>query len=167
LQGDFSIQEIEFYLRDTIFTQVQGITGTYSSLPDIGITTGNSFDSKATAHLELNTDTFQAALRSNRANVQAIFNNSGKTGVADQLFDYLDGITRTTGFLNDRSKSNGSIDQRIQDLNDQIARMEERVTMKEDRLRKQFAQLEQLSASFQSQNTVIQSLGSNSIFSQL
>jgi flagellar hook-associated protein 2 len=161
LAGDGSIQGIENYLRDTAFSQVTGISGTYTSLIDLGITTGSAFDASAVSHLELNEDTFREALRKDRVNVQAVFNNSGKNGVGDLLFGYLDETTRTTGFLNGRAKANGGIDQQIQAVNDNIARMEDRVSMKEERLRKQFAQLEQLSASMQSSNTALSSLSSS------
>lgn len=158
MAGDSTMQGIEFYLRDTVFAQVTGISGSYTNMIDLGITTGSSFDASAVSHLELNEDTFRKALREDRANVKAVFNNSAKNGVGDLLFNYLDEATRTTGFLNDRAKANGGIDQQIRAVNDQIARMEERVTMKETRLRKQFARLEQLTASMQSSNTAISSL---------
>jgi len=159
LAGDGTIQSLENYLWQTIFSSVSGLSGDFSNLVEIGITTGDAFDSGEISHLELDEDAFREALRDDRTNVAALFNNADETGIADQLFDYLDQATRTTGYLNARSKSNGTIDQQIQGLNDQIDRLEDRLVLKENRLRQQFNQLEQLTASYQSQSTIISSMG--------
>lgn len=158
LGSDASISQIEMYLRSEVFNTVSGITGDFSTLIEIGITTGDSFDSTESAHLELDEDVFREALRDDRSNVSSLFHNTGDTGVADKLFDYLDGITRTTGFLNNRSKANGSIDRQIKSLNDQIDRVEQRVALREERLRKQFAQLEVLASGYQADSSVLSGL---------
>lgn len=161
LYADASIQNIEMSLRQMVFGQVSGISEDYSSLIDLGISTGDTFDSEAVAHLELDADTLLEALRDDRASVRRIFSNSDETGIADQLFSYLDEATRVTGFLNARSKSNGTIDQQIKLLNDRMDQLEDRVSQKEARLKKQFAQLEQLSSTFQSQGYTISGLSSS------
>ncbi len=158
LAGDASIRSIESYLRTNIFAQVPGLSGDYGNLVEIGITTGDDFNASAGATLELDSDIFLEALLSDRNNVSDLFSNSDGTGVADLLFDFLDEATRATGFLNNRAKSNGSIDIQIQSLNDQIDRVEERVAQKEKRLRRQFAQLEVTSSNLQSQNSALSGL---------
>lgn len=160
LAGDSTFQQIESFLRQNIFSQVTGISGTLQSLVDIGISTGNDFDSSRVSPLELDEDKFREALRTNRANVRDLFSNSGETGIADLMFDYLDEATSTTGYLNERVKSNGSIDQQIQDINDRIARMEDRIESKERRLRMQFAQLERMASQFQAQGNSLAGIAS-------
>jgi flagellar hook-associated protein 2 len=159
LAGDGTIRAIENTLRSTVFNLVEGL-GNCKSLPEIGITTGDSFDAEASAHLQLDEDTFREALRDDRVNVEALFSNANNTGIADQLFNYLDEATKATGFLNARVKSNGSIDTQISQLNDQIARLEDRVSQKETLLRKQFSQLEQMAAVYQQQGIALNSLSS-------
>ena len=161
LAGDSSFRQIEDFLRGNIFNQVSGISGSFSSLVDIGIDTGSSFDSGVVSPLQINEDKFREALRTNRANVRDLFANSGKTGIADTFFSYLDEATSTTGYLNERIKSNGSIDQQIKDLNDSIARMEDRLTQKEKRLRAQFTQLETMAAQFQQQGASLSGIQSS------
>lgn len=161
LRGDSGIQTVEMFIRDAVFSQVSGISGEYASLIVIGINTGDTFDSEAVSHLQLDEDEFREALRDDRKNVIDLFSNTGKTGVADKLFDYLDEITRVTGFLNDRSKSNGTIDQQIRLTNDRIDQLENRVAQKEERLRKQFTQLEQLSSQYQSQSSALSRISSS------
>jgi len=160
LENDGTIEAIQMYAREVMFGQVTGISGSFISLMDIGISTGSTFDSTAEPKLELDVEDFKAALLDNRGNVKDLFSNTGGTGVADELFAYLEDITNFSGFLNSRSKSNGSIDVQIRNINDQIDRLEERVASKEERLRKQFSRLEQMSMTYQTQGASISSLGS-------
>lgn len=159
LAGDSSIRTVENYLRTNIFAQVGGLSGEYSNFVEIGITTGEDFNASEGALLELDTDAFLEALRDDPTNIANLFSNDGGTGVADQLFDYLDEVTKATGFLNNRSKASGTIDVQIQSLNDQIDRIEDRVAQKEERLRNQFAQLEVISSNLQAQNSALAALG--------
>lgn len=151
LAGDSSFRQIEDFLRGNIFNQITGISGSFGSFVDIGIDTGHSFDSGVVSPLQLDEDKFRESLRTNRANVRDLFANSSKTGIADTFFGFLDEATSTTGYLNQRVKSNGSIDLQIQDLNDSIARMEDRLVDKERRLRAQFTRLETMASQFQQQ----------------
>lgn len=160
LKNDGSIQAIAMSIREALYTQVAGVSGDYESILDIGISTGSSFDASGVQHLELDDAKFREALRADRLNVRDLFANSGETGVADAMYTYLDTITRSTGFLNDRAKSNGSIDEQIRGIQDQMDRMEERLAQKEERLRKQFSNLEQMSSGFQQQSSALSVLGS-------
>ena len=158
LHGDSGISAIESYLRNNVFSQVTGLSTSFSSVLNIGISTGDDFDASASAHLELDEEAFREALRDDRQGVQNLFANDDETGVADVLFAYLEDTTKVTGFLNVRAKSNGTIDQQIQSINDRIERMEQRLTVREDRLRRQFTNLETMSSSFQSQASALSAL---------
>lgn len=160
LENDGTLRIIEDFLRSTIFSVVAGITGDYNSLVDVGITTGDAFDSSSLSQLELDEDTFRAALRDDRTNVADLFSNTGNTGIGDLLEDYLDDATSTTGFLNERIKTNGTIDQQIEAINNRIDRLEDIVAQREARLRVQFSQLEQLISGFQSQGAFLMGLSS-------
>jgi len=158
LSGDGGLRIIQTTLRMDIFSRVEGL-GDFESLISIGITTGDSFDSTGVSHIELDEEVFREALRDDRTNVRDLFSNSSDTGIADKLFDYLDEITKTTGFLNARAKANGSIDSQIRSVNDQIDRLEDRVTRKELYLRRQFTQLEMITARLQQQGSALGSFG--------
>ncbi|GMV93549.1 MAG: hypothetical protein AMXMBFR82_33270 [Candidatus Hydrogenedentota bacterium] len=159
LENDSSIRFIEDFLRGNVFSTVPGISGTFKTLTQVGISTGDSFDSSSLSELQIDEDAFREALRTNRGNVEDLFSNSGKTGIADRFFEYLDEATSTQGFLNERVRSNGIFDQQIRSLNDQIDRLEDRVAQKEQRLRLQFSKLEQLSATYQSQGAALSAIG--------
>ena len=159
LHGDGTIQQVEWTLRGTIFSAVSGISGDYNNLTELGITTGDTFDVNTTSHLTLDENTLREALRTNRTDVASVFHNNGGTGIADQLFTYLDSATQMSGFLNERARANGTIDDQIKALNDQISTLQTRVTAKETRLKQQFSQLEQYAATMQSQGATISNLG--------
>ncbi len=158
MEGDWSIYSILNTMWQDIFDQVQGF-GDYESLFDIGLSTGDEFNSTAVAHLELDEEEFRSALRESAGNVEKIFANSDETGVVDTLFEYMDEITGYSGFINARAKSNGTIDKQISDMNDQMERLEDRITNKETILRNKFLNLEKLSAVYQQQAAALSALG--------
>lgn len=158
LRSDSTLRQIENFLFGNIFGQVTGISGDFTTLLDIGISTGEEFDSTATPTLQLDEEAFRAALREDAGNVEALFANDAENGIADVFFGYLDEITGFSGFLNQRARANGALDQQIQGLNDQIDRLEERLVQKEERLRRQFLRMEQMLAQFQNQGTALSSL---------
>jgi flagellar hook-associated protein 2 len=160
LRGDGGIRSIETFLVGTMFSQVSGLSGDFQSMIDIGISSGEDFNSELPLNITLDEEKFRAALKSDRSGVVSIFANDAENGIADQLFTFLDEATKSTGFLNERVRANGTIDQQIQSSNDQIARLEERLTQRENRLRRQFTSLEQISAGYQSQAAALSRLGS-------
>ncbi len=158
LKNDSSIRSIESFLRTNVFNRVTGLPGTIESLLDVGISTGNLFNADAVFQIQLNETKLRAEIVGNRAGVESLFVNGSKTGVIDRMFDFVDGATATTGYLNERAKAGGSIDSQIQRQNDRIAALERSVALRQARLRAQFTQLETLLASLQSQSASLGSL---------
>lgn len=159
LAGDGSIRNIESFLRQNIFNQIPGVGSSFSSLVEIGITTGSDFNAESSANLALDEDKFREALRDDRLNVRRLFANDAENGIADLFFTYLDGVTAANGFLNERGRASGLIDQQIRAINDNIARIDDRLAVREARLRRQFTRLEQLSADLQNQNNALARIG--------
>ncbi|MFP6584664.1 MAG: flagellar filament capping protein FliD [Candidatus Hydrogenedentota bacterium] len=159
LSGDGSIRSIKNFLTSTIFDRVPGLSGGLESLLEIGISTGENFSASAVFQLEIDETKLSAAIGKNVTNIEEIFSNDAETGIADKLFAYLDEISSTGGFLNDRARSNGTIDSQIRSLNERIEAMERRLELKEARLRSRFVAMEQLVATFQSQAGSLLSLG--------
>jgi flagellar hook-associated protein 2 len=160
LRGDGGIRSIETYLVGTMFSQISGLSGDFQSMIDLGISSGEDFNSDLPLNVTLDEEKFREALKDDRSGVISVFSNTAKNGIADQLFSFLDDATKTTGFLNERSKDNGTIDQQIQSSNDQIDRLEDRLLQRENRLRRQFTSLEQISAIYQNQAAALSRLGS-------
>ncbi len=160
LNRESFIREIASYLQQSFFNTVSGISGPYQSLADVGFSTGSNFDSSAIPSISLDTNKFKEALRNNKTNVMELFSNSSSTGLVNTLFPYLDEISGFNGFLNERIKTNGSIDSQINSINNQISNIEYRVNQKEARLRRQFTLMEQMMQSLQGQNTSLARLNS-------
>jgi flagellar hook-associated protein 2 len=159
LENDYSIRSIQSFLINSVFTQIPGLSGTFESFLDIGISTGDAFDASAVFKIELDEDELRAALLENKDNVAELFANEAETGIADIIFTRLDEITDSFGFLNERSKSGGLIDDNIEGIENSISRMEERLVLREARLRRQFTAMEQFQASFQAQSASLASIG--------
>ncbi len=160
--GDALLSEIDSTIKTTVLGLVSGIGGSYTTLGDIGISTGETFDSKAVTQYSLDETKFKEALAKDRGNVTNLFTNSGGTGVGDVLKTYLETMTGTSGPLNERVKTGGTYDRMLQDYNDRIEQMERRLELKETRLRQQFTRLETMSANFQSQSASLSRISSGS-----
>jgi flagellar hook-associated protein 2 len=157
LSNDATIRTIKSALQSIVFDQISGLSGSFESILNIGISTGDDFDPSAVFALKIDETELREAIDSNFVNVEELFANDAETGIADQLFDYLDEITKTGGFLHLRAKPNGSIDAQIQNLNDNIEAMEKRIVVRERRLRASFTRMEQMAANFQAQATAFTS----------
>ena len=80
----------------------------------------------------------------------SIIDLSGDVGVAARVTDYIESLVNTTdGTLETRADN---FDAQIADFNERIETLEERVASREETLRRQFAQLEQIIST--SQNTL-------------
>lgn len=149
LENDGSIRLVENYLRNTIFGRPTGVTGDYESLLGIGISTGDTFESDVLTMLEVDEGALREALETDRDDVASIFTNAAEDGIGDLFENYLQDLTSTTGFLQSRSRASGTIDGQIDVLNDRIDAIERRLGWKEERLRRQFTQMEMALSQYQ------------------
>ncbi|GEA16638.1 hypothetical protein E308F_28840 [Moorella sp. E308F] len=154
LQGDPTLARVQSYLWQLMTAEIAGITGPYQTPWSIGISTGATVGSASltfdrSGKLTLDTEKLTAALEDDPAAVMAVFTNDSGTGLVDRLDDYLTSLVRSgDGIIPSREKSLQDI---MDDLDDQIARMEDRLAIKEEQLRRQFTAMEQALAALQSQ----------------
>lgn len=153
LSNDSTIRQVESMMRGILFDTVGEAGGELETLLQVGVSTGRD------SSLQFDEDQFLETLRSNSSGVQALFSNADNTGIADRLENYLDGVTGRRGMLDNRSSPSGSIAQRIRGLNDQKARIEDRLQQREARLRREFLQMERMMLSFQEQGAALNNLG--------
>ncbi|TDA65480.1 MAG: hypothetical protein D9V47_13430 [Clostridia bacterium] len=158
LFGDPTAARIQQQLKQLVTDRVAGLTASYTSLADIGITTA---DTSATlgfsqaGKLTIDTAKLQAALEDDPDAVAALFNsNTGTTkGVAVRLASYVDSLVKYgtgvgAGVINNKQDM---ISEQMKDLEDQIARWEDRLALREERLWRQFTALEQALSTMQAQ----------------
>jgi flagellar hook-associated protein 2 len=157
LENDGSIRLVENYLRSSIFGRPSGVTGDYQSLLDIGISTGDTFESDVLSMLEVDEGALREALETDSDAVASIFTNAAEDGIADLFEDYLQDLTSATGFLQSRSGPSGTINSQIDSLNDRIDAIERRLGWKEDRLRRQFTQMEMALSQYQATSAFLTS----------
>jgi flagellar hook-associated protein 2 len=146
LLGDSMLRNIESQVRKVISSPVAGVSGNYTTLASLGITT------QGDGKLKLDTVRFNAALESNPGAVSDIFTSSN--GVAVKLADLMGSKTSVTGELTVRSSN---ITDSLVDLKDQQDMLNARMKVIEQRYYKQFNALDTLLAQM---NTTASSLDS-------
>lgn len=160
LYGDRSFRDLTFTLRQRLLESVELDGGGKISIFDIGLdlrNNGELFVSDATK--------LENALSERASDVEALFandvgndelNNGGaKEGLAVRLSADMNTFISSNGLVNSTSSS---IDDRITDLNARIKREDEFLERRREILRDQFARLEALSNSAQSQFQTIQAI---------
>lgn len=144
-------------MRSYVTLSVNGLTGRYTQLSQIGITTGkigsSAESAKSVAQLQIDETALRKALETDQDAVVNLFTyedpNSTdymKQGFARRLKSYMGDMDR---YARDKAGAEGStglssiIGQKIKDINDSIATLEERMVTYEDRYYKQFRAMEQ------------------------
>jgi flagellar hook-associated protein 2 len=150
LLGDATVRTVLDSMQTTLTNQVAGLTGSYKTLADIGITSD-----KTTGQLSVNSSTLSDALSANFNDVVSLFTQNvgtygldqNKYGIAEQFNQQIDFLTH---YYSGASNS-GIISTRIHGLNDsmtnidnQIASMEVRLTSLEKSMTAQFNAMETL-----------------------
>src|SRR5690349_11149610 len=133
LIGDAMLRNIDAQVRKLISSPVAGVTGNYTTLASLGITT------QADGKLKLDADKFNAALNASPGAVSDIFTSS--KGVAVKLADFLGSKTSSTGEVTVRSSN---ITDSLVDLKDQQDALNARMKVIEQRYYRQFNALDTL-----------------------
>ena len=147
LYGDDTLTDLMSQMRFTISTTMQaGNPAAYDELVEMGISTGAStggatFSQDAVnGKLVLDTAKLTDALTKDPTSVQRLLGGiTGTNGFAQSFSSTLDPYTQTGGLLDGRIDSAGT---EITDLTDSIARMDDRLSQKEQSLRTMFTNLE-------------------------
>ena len=141
LSGDSSVRSIQSAVRGVYNTKPIGLTGSFSSLVQIGL---NS-DSR-TGELSLDSVDFEKALDTDFQSVAELFANDDQ-GFAFRLADIADTLLKNDGVVKSREEG---IRSRINNAEDDILSLEARLELKERALRAKFASLDSLIGSMQS-----------------
>ena len=144
LLGDSLLVGIDSQVRRILSTPVAGITGNYTTLASLGITTN------ADGTLSLDAAKFQSALSADPQAVTQIFASSN--GVASQLNTYLTDQLSSTGNIAARTTS---LDTQQQDIQDQRDALDARMQVVQDRYLQQFTALDTLLSQMQSTSTYL------------
>ncbi len=139
LTGDFAARTIESQIRRTIGSMIEGATSSYSSLASIGITTQRD------GSLALDSEKLNSALNKNFDDVADLL--AGDKGIVKTIDDKLEAFLRSDGLLASRNKTFLS---QLKDIDEQRLNLNRRVESFEERIRKQYTNLDILVGQLQS-----------------
>ena len=168
LWSDDRVDDALEQLRQTISDYVQpGNNSLFDQLSEIGISTGAASGSGAFSQdsvngkLELDTNALDAALDSNPSDVQNMLGGTiGTSGFSQAFSNAVNPYVEPGGVFAGRIDAATS---EIQDYTDQIADMDERLSMKQQQLQDMFTNMELALQKTKSQGTdLLNSLGSSS-----
>ena len=152
-QGESSSRSIINKLRSVMTRSITGPSHNIGTLSSIGITTN-----KDDGTLVIDSSKLGEKLSSNYDDVKNLFANTND-GIARQIFSYTDKVTSSVdGAITIRQKGLKSV---VDRLTKQISDMNDRLTKVEADYKRQFASLETLIGSMQSQGSYLSSLTSS------
>lgn len=156
LSGDFLVTNISTSLQTLAISEIPGMSDTLDSLSDIGITLTRTAGSAM--QFSVDSTALDSALQTNISQVAQLFlgddSTTGTKGIALQLQNYLDPLTSSSDNSGIPGLVSGNTE--IKTLNEtRIKTLEDRLAAEEERLRKQFAQLEVTLANLQQQSSAL------------
>jgi flagellar hook-associated protein 2 len=154
LFGDTQLTGVLRQLRNMVSDKVTGLSGSITSMGDIGISTGSASGGQSTADalagkLVLDSSKLTDALTNKRLDVKSFLTDQ-TNGIAAKLTAFLDPVARTDGAVDQRAKQTGT---EIKGIDSQIRVIEDRLTAKSDLLKAQFAKMESAMAQSQTQSS--------------
>ena len=144
LLGDATTRNISNQIRTRIADAVTGISGKFTTLVDVGIT------SNSDGTLKINSNTLDSAIDENIDDVSALF--SSTNGVATKLDSIVNEYVKKDGLLD--SKTNG-LNSTIENINEDLEALELSLIAFEERLLAQFSAMDALVAQLNSTSSFL------------
>jgi len=144
LLGDSTLRSVQDTIRREISASVSGLTGAFSTLAELGVTTDE--DGK----LSLDDDKFAEALASNFDDVGTLF--ASDSGIAKRLDSLIDGYIGSNGLIKSRTEG---IQNSIVDLGEQRDSLNRRLASLESRLQAQFTVMDTLVSTLNNQSSFL------------
>jgi flagellar hook-associated protein 2 len=135
LKGDSTVLSIQRQLRGAINTEPTGLSGSYTALFSVGISTNAK-----TGQLEFDSADFEAALDADYAGVAELFANDDQ-GYAFRFEALADSMLDNEGLIDSREEG---LNARIKTVQGDQLDMEYRLQLREKALRSQYAALDSL-----------------------
>lgn len=142
LRNDSILNSVLNKMRTNLGSSVSGLTG-FPSLSQIGISTTSAY--LEGGKLEINEDKLKAAISSNPNGIYELFQNTAKNGIAQQLRKTIS--TAMTDIEKKAGKASSvnntfTLGRLLNNYDDQMTRMEDRLKAVENRYWKQFTAME-------------------------
>jgi len=144
LLGDSTLRSVQDTIRREISASVAGLGGAFSTLAELGVTTGD--DGK----LALDDKRFNEALTSDFDQVGDLFASDG--GIAKKLDSLIEGYIGSNGLIKSRTEG---IQSTIVDLGEQRESLNRRLASLESRLMAQFTAMDTLVSTLNNQSSFL------------
>ncbi len=153
LTGESTPRNIMTRLQDIVTARVGSNPEDLRTLAQLGITTDYE-----TGHLEIDSATLEEKLTTDLSDVETLFDDQ-TSGIAYEMYSYIDDVTdSTSGSITIRVDG---LENSVADISDEITEMQDRLTILEENLRRQFAALESLLTEFNAQSSFLTNLINN------
>ncbi len=146
--NDSTLRSVVSQLRSVLNTPVSGLTGSFSSLSELGITTN-----KDTGHLQLDATRFSNALNTDFTAVSSVFTDA-TSGYSTRFISVADSMLANNGLLSSRVDT---LNTRVRHYQDQQSSMEANLVLKEKSLRAKYAAMDALVGSLNSTSQFLNS----------
>lgn len=141
LLGDSVLRGVQNSIRQEISSSVSGLTSSFSTLAELGITTDD------TGKLSLDNDALDEALDSSFDQVGQLF--AATNGIANTLDTLIEGYIGSDGIIESRTDG---LQTRIDDITEQRLTLNRRLVSIESRLISQFSAMDALVSSLRNQS---------------
>ncbi len=144
LVGDSIVRSISSQLRRQLSGNLGGVSDTFDSLTDLGITADRS------GKLSLDQDKFKKAAQQDFNGIGDLF--AGTNGIAGKLQTTLDGYVTSGGII--AARTNG-IQSRLTDIDDDRTALDKRMTTLQNQLLSQYSAMDTLVGQLQNTGTFL------------
>lgn len=151
LFGDSTLLQIESKIKEYIYQTVEGVDPKVGLLSLVGIKGASGVEGAKSGRLEFDEELFKAKLDSNFDDIAKLFGatSTGESkGIFTRLYQDLFDWTSSDGILKSKTET---IQNEIDDLDDQLAAMEDRLAKREEYYYAKFMAMEKALATIQSQ----------------
>jgi flagellar hook-associated protein 2 len=154
LGGDGLLRTVESRIRQLVQSPVYGVKGSVTSLNQLGI----QFTREGT--LNFDQEKFNSVLAKNPVDVQSFFVGNGySVGFIPQLRNTISNLLNPSfGPITNRKKG---IQQKLDTMDQRIAKKEDQLAKRETTLRQKFARLEETMSRLKSQGAAVQAVGAS------
>ncbi len=135
LSGDATLRIIDRQIRRIVTGEVSGLSTSIKSLAELGITTLQD------GTLEIDSSKLSASISSNFSDIEDIFISTN--GVSNSLETLIDQYTNSSGILTTRTSS---LNNKLDDINDERLKLSSTIQALEVRLRAQYGAMDALVA---------------------
>jgi len=153
LFGDSTLTNLDSQLRSYLSMTVEGVDSALSMLGLVGITSASGIEGVKSGKLEFDETEFSNKLDTNLDDIKKLF--SSTDGIFTKMYNNLFKMTSSTGTLQARINS---INNEMADINDLIESMEERLEQKETQYLMKYRAMELALSQLQNQSSQLISL---------